>query len=467
MEAQPTMEIIMSRSALFLFGIAGVIAATGAACKATPVTGSTSGGGMEPTSSVGGSASTGKGGAAQVSAGTSEDITVAVGSGGQSSGDCNTKMDEDGDMDGWSVADGDCNDCDANVNPGAIEVVITTPQGDGGIPTPADEDCDGKVDVLAPLCDTGLALTDIDPADAAKAIDICQTTTDKPASKKDLKWGVLSSKYVGADGLSPRVPGLQVGILDKFGMNVKTRLGASMLGLSSGHMRTPGQTGFCVNNQSVPSQSCITANNGPAPAGFPQAVPGCPAAANVGITDDIALEVKMRSPTNATGYKFNFKFYSFEYPEWVCSDYNDQFVALASPAPMGSINGNISFDSKNNPVSVNIAFFDVCDQSAASKMEFASHCSGGGCPQPPNPYCPSGLAELLGTGMDGAPGMNDAGATSWLQTSAPVKGGDDVTLRFAIWDTGDHNLDSSVLIDAFEWIATGGTVKVGTIKPPS
>src|SRR5262249_35497853 len=158
---------------------------------------------------------------------------------------------------------------------------------------------------------------------------------------------------IGADGVSMRVPGLQVGILDKFGMNVKTRLGKAMVGLSSGHMRTPGQNGFCVDAQQQPSQNCITNNNGPAPANFPQAVPGCPAPPGVGIHDDIALQVKLRSPSNATGYKFNFKFYSYEYPEWVCSDYNDQFIALVSPAPMGSVNGNISFDSKVNPVSVN------------------------------------------------------------------------------------------------------------------
>lgn len=455
----------MSRSALFLIGIAGVIAATtGAACK--PGGGSTSGGGAEPTTSAGGSSSTGKGGAvAQGSTSTGEDITVAAGTGGWSAGDCNTKMDEDGDKDGWSVADGDCNDCDANVNPGAIEVKITMPQGDGGIPDPADEDCDGKIDNVAMPCDTGLALTDVDPNDAAKAIDLCQTTTDAPASKKDLKWGVLSSKYVSADGATPRAPGLQVGLLDKFGMNVKTRLGAAMLGLSTGHMRTPGQAGFCTDAQSNPSQSCITANNGPPPAGFPQAVPGCPAPPNQQIHDDIALEVKMRSPTNATGYKFNFKFYSFEYAEWVCTDYNDQFVALVSPPPMGSINGNISFDSGNHPVSVNIAFFDVCDP--ASLSYFAQHCSGGSCPSAPNPYCPSGKGELLGTGMDGMVGVLDGGGTSWLQTSAPIKGGDDVTVRFTIWDTGDHNLDSSVLIDAFQWIANGGTVKVGTIIPPA
>ena len=457
----------MSRSALFLFGIAGVIAATGAACSTNPATASTSGGGSNTTSS-GSSMASGQGGVpAAVSSTSGEDITVAVGTGGAGAGDCNSTMDEDKDKDGWSKAEGDCNDCDANVNPGAIEVKITMPQGDAGIPDPADEDCDGTADNVAPPCDTGLALADVDPADAAKAIDLCQTTTESPASKKDRKWGVLSSKYIGADGASPRTPGIQVGLFNKFGMNVKTQLGKSMLGLSSGLMRSPGEPGACP--KVVSGQSCDTGNTSPTIPNFPQAVPGCPVS-NI-INDDIALEVKLRSPTNATGYKFKFKFYSYEFPEYVCTNFNDQFVALVKPAPQGAINGNISFDSGSHPVSVNIAFFDVCD--VAGKSFFAKYCTQAAnpgnapCPTAPVSYCPSGNGDLLGTGMDGPPGMLDAGATSWLETSAPVKGGDDVTIRFAIWDTGDHNLDSSVLVDAFEWIANGGTVTVGTIKPPS
>lgn len=454
----------MSRSHLILTAIASVIAVVSAACSAGSGSNSTGAGGSSTTTGTTGagagtttSTSSGKGG---------DDITVGIGNGGStgtSALGCDNPPDVDMDSDGWTGADGDCNDCDQNVNPGAIEVKVTMPVGDGGIPDPADEDCDGKVDNVPLPCDDNLALGDVDPKDAAKSIDICQTTVESPPLKKDLKWGVFESAYVGANGSAPRVPGLQVGLLTGFGPNVTTRLGKSMLGLSSGHMRTPGQPGICVDAAQNPSQSCITGNNGPPPANFPQAVPGCPPKPD--IHDDIALQLKIRAPTNATGYKFNFKFYSFEYPEWVCSDYNDQFVALVSPAPMGAINGNISFDSTNNPVSVNIAFFDVCDPSPASKGSYAFHCAGANCPAPPNPYCPSGLGELIGTGMDGAVGGNDAGATSWLQTTAPVEGGSVVTLRFAIWDTGDHNLDSSVLVDAFQWIASGGTVKLETGVP--
>ena len=47
-----------------------------------------------------------------------------------------------------------------------------------------------------------------------------------------------------------------------------------------------------------------------------------------------------------------------------------------------------------------------------------------------------------------------------LQTTSPVNGGDQFTIRFAIWDTGDEALDSTVLVDNFQWKAE--PVGVGT-----
>ena len=112
------------------------------------------------------------------------------------------------------------------------------------------------------------------------------------------------------------------------------------------------------------------------------------------------------------------------------------FVEVFDYLPLAaSIDGNISFDAMGNPVSVNIAFFDVC--------------SG----------CALGTSELQGTGFDT---WDDAGATSWLTTTSPIEGGTEFTIRFAIWDTGDAAWDSTVLIDNFRWIADGGTVDVGT-----
>jgi hypothetical protein len=50
----------------------------------------------------------------------------------------------DADADGWSVDCGDCNDADANVNPGAVEIC-----DDAGI---IDEDCDGLANAADPDC---------------------------------------------------------------------------------------------------------------------------------------------------------------------------------------------------------------------------------------------------------------------------------------------------------------------------
>ncbi len=333
---------------------------------------------------------------------------------------CATGPDDDQDLDGFTAAQGDCNDCDANVNPGAIEVIAVA-DADGGVPPSVDEDCDGMADNVAPTCDDTLALADGDPMHAANAIDLCQkaTTADK-------KWGVLEAKYVRANG-TPFNPGLQVGLQDSFGPNVNTQGGKRLLAISSGHARTPSQSGSCG------SLECDSNYGGTAPPGFPQDVPGCDGDSE--INDDVGFEVKLRSPKNATGYSFNFFFYSFEYPEYVCTSWNDQFIALVNPPPAGSVNGNISFDSKTNPVSINIAFFSVCQG------------------------CALGTSALQGTGFDT---WNNAGGTGWLKTQAPVKGGDEFSIRFAIWDTGDQAYDSTTLIDNFQWIANGGTVSVIT-----
>lgn len=404
---------------LFLFGItAGFCAAIG--CSATQGDNGFGQGGSDGSGANSGSGAAPSSGTESNGAGFNPS-GGGTGSTGASGSDCTNPPEGDGDNDGFTGLDGDCNNCDPNVNPGSIEVSVTEPDDSGMVPPPADEDCDGTIDNVPPPCDSGIALDDFDPVNGARAIDICSVIT--PADKK---WGVLNASYVRGNG-TPAAASPHVGILNGFGPNVPVQKGSSMLGLSSGYARLPSQPNACG------SQTCSSYGPGSAPPGFPQDPPNCPVSG--AINDDVGLELTMRSPKNATGYSFRFKFYSFEYPEWVCEDYNDQFIALAQPQPQGSYNGNISFDSLGNPVSVNIGFFDVC------------------------PGCPLGTAELSGTGFDV---WDDAGATGWLQTQAPVTGGEDVTLRFFIFDTGDGAWDSTAIIDSFEWIANGGTVVVGT-----
>jgi hypothetical protein len=320
----------------------------------------------------------------------------------------------DSDGDGFTGSGGDCDDCDDQVNPGAFEI-----DANG-----KDDDCDGNSDNALAACDSGLLLTSTDPYEAARALGLCQTPGMTSA------WGVLSAAYVRANG-APAVPGLQVGLSDSFGPNVAPLEGSSLLVLSTGRARSASQAGACGG------VSCAGLGAGTAPMGFPQAIVSCPASS--AIHDDIALELQLRVPTNAVGYRYRLNYYTFDYPDWVCAIQNDQFIALASPPPPGATNGNISFSPMNTPIGVNHPL---------------RTCVG----------CPDGTAGLTGTGFD-TYNASPAGATSWLVTQAGATPGSTLTLRFAIYDLADDQFDSTVLLDGFEWI-TSGTVFVSTTVVP-
>jgi hypothetical protein len=245
------------------------------------------------------------------------------------------------------------------------------------------------------------------------------------------------------------------GFLSGFGANVKVRAGERMLGLSSGTARSPDDPGY----QDVGGFSKgYTCNN---PMGFPKESPACLGSVTGEPNDPTGVEVKVRAPSNAHGFSFDFDFFTYEWPGFICSTYNDFFVAILSPIPMGQLDGNISFDSMGNPVSVNNASLEVCG------------CDG----NPPNPClaggktfsCALGDTDLIGTGFgfdsSGSGFAEDHGSTGWLQTKAPVEPGKEITLRWAVYDSGDGVLDTTTLIDNWKWLATPG-ITVGTNPVP-
>ena len=336
----------------------------------------------------------------------------------------------DDDMDGFSEVQGDCDDCNPLANPNAIEVASLPGQ------LPADEDCDGQVDEARAVCDTGLALDDASPVNAAKAIDICKLSSG-PGD-----WGLVSAAWVLSDGAAaPATPEYHLGhgILDTFGPNVAVRFGDNLLALSSGTARRPADPGYVDINYAKGYQSGQ-------PAGFPKESPACPGVSSGAPNDSAALEVSLRAPSNATGLAFDFSFYTHEFPAWVCTSFNDLFVAMLAPTPAGQTDGNISFDSMGNTLSVNSAFLEACGCAAGPP------CSAGG-----KTYtCALGTDPLVGNGF-GTPQMGGEGgaATGWLTTTAPVAAGDTVTLRFAIHDSADGILDSTVLTDNFRFLGEG------------
>jgi hypothetical protein len=336
----------------------------------------------------------------------------------------------DADGDGFTTEQGDCNDCDRLINPGAYD-----------FPGNAfDEDCSGKpADDAEQACDMGLDIAGSAPEDAARALGLCKFT--KESSRE---WGVIRARFTTADGSGQLDDALQVGLLPKFGA-VLPRAGASLLALSSGVARAPDQPGY---TRAVSDTHAGRAQK--PPPGFPKTSSSCPEVkfgTSTRVYNQAALELQLRVPTNAYSLGFDSIFYSYEYPDFICLPYNDFYIALLEPHDSGD--GNLVFDANGDAIGVNTGWLAVCDptlQNPNLKKQFT---------------CEQGTDLLKGTGF-GAGEYTDVGtffrgdgeggaSTGWLGTLAPVKAGSVITLRFAIWDTEDSFLDSTVLIDRFRW----------------
>ncbi|MEZ4297535.1 MAG: hypothetical protein R3B70_21420 [Polyangiaceae bacterium] len=182
---------------------------------------------------------------------------------------------------------------------------LRLPDANGNTPTPADEDCDGVVDSnVVANCDEGLALGDTNPMSGAKAIELCQTAT--AGDKGGASWRRNTSAPTAPRA---RAGPAQWGIKSKFGQNVNPQSGKSMLVLSAGYARDASDPGAC-NDTSCQSNLGGTAPR--LPAGRPQL------RRRHGHQRRRRPRAQDPRSTNATGYKFNFKFYSFEFPEWIC-----------------------------------------------------------------------------------------------------------------------------------------------------
>jgi hypothetical protein len=314
--------------------------------------------------------------------------------------------DTDYDGDGYPLKY-DCNECNAGINHGAHDI-----PGNG-----VDEDCSGKPDDEVVDCDDGLSKSASDPFDGAKAIGLC-----KKADPDGKDWGVLEAKWVRPDG-TPLTNMEGVGILKQFGVNAP-QLGSSMLVLSSGSAREP-------NDPDYESSSNVKGYKHGTPPGYPKESPACPGVKTGQAQDGVALELRIRVPSNALSFSYQQNFFTWEYPQYICDRFNDFFVTMMDPKPDGLPDGNIAFDQDSNPISVNNSLLQVCSPGKHNGKTFT---------------CPLSTASLKGTGFEGH------AATGWLTTSAPVKPGSEITLRFAIWDSGDGRLDSTVLIDDFKFL---------------
>jgi hypothetical protein len=321
----------------------------------------------------------------------------------------------DSDGDGWGPCSGDCNDGEVMINPGAIE--DSTDE--------VDNDCDGEIDEVRENCDCSGSPTEL------QALDICNPN-------------VANATVHG--------PTAGIGVFPNYG-DIVPRAAANY----------SDATG-------LPEQDCavLILCTGPVASTSPQVGESLGNEEPDPMNDDndtandlVQLEVSFQVPTNVQGFSFDFIYMSSEYPEWVCTDYNDTFYAIEVSSSLN--NGqptNISFDGNGNEITVNNNFFE--DPSAWTQSlgstgfdapETATICHGDegdhpGCSMP-SP-CPPPNSSL-------------GSATGWLRTTSPVTPGEQMTLTLSIHDEGDHLWDSCVVIDNFRWVTTPvegpGTVK--------
>lgn len=310
--------------------------------------------------------------------------------------DCSGIIDaiEDGDKDGFAGCK-DCNDYDKDVNSGAFELPADM----------IDNDCDGSTDELPQACDT-VPLNTNTMAHYAKAIDLCTAAGST----------VLSSTFTKQAAMNSRA------IKTTYGSKLKPQEGNHMVVLSSGVAAAKGQSGY-----KAPQSGTSFTNS----ATYPKVK-----CKNSGVVYDYTeWKLKLKVPQNVKAFSFEFNFMSSEYPEWVGSKFNDKFLAILDSQ---KFKGNVSFDSKGSCISINNAFFTVCNK------------------------CKGGDSELSGTGYEGGVG----GGTGWLTTTSPVTPGETITLRFIVFDEGDHILDSAVILDNFRWQTTSANGGVpSTVRP--
>jgi hypothetical protein len=387
-----------------------------------------------------------------------------------------TCLDTDGD--GWTTCHGDC--CDApglcpgadpaRVNPGAFEV------GGNGV----EDDCDAATpDTGLAVCDASLASNSSVALDYARAVDLCSFTVEAPPLAQR-KWGVISAGFLLADGTGTPAANSR-SIRSSFGSNVPLA-GGRVAVLSTGNAAAQGQTnppwinpqqpGVDTGATSGPPADWLAANGGTVPS-----TPGCPdPQGGTTATDPTLLKLRVRVPTNAHSFSVRAFFYSSEYPEYVCSPFNDSFLTLLDSQFLpGS-------GESPNPADKNLAFYDpppagapflpVGGNLAYGNTGLFTQCKNGpiGCATtsgavPGTISTCVDTTQLTGTGFDlanpgpkfaGDPGYCGSnnllgGGTGWLRVSGNVEPGETIELRFVLWDAGDPWYDSVVLLDDFRW----------------
>jgi hypothetical protein len=379
---------------------------------------------------------------------------------------------DDCDGDGYSFAEGDCNDNDKLVGPEAYDFT-----GDG-----VDNDCNGTVDDPIETCETIPTMAPGTPTDFVRAADMCAQKSKTHAGTPfdpmiRAAWGSVSGYGPGQTlWTSTTKPAQQTNIVSSFGMN-QPRRGRTMFGLANGPWgtHTPRSSmpldpmGFRLNDacMDIPlmGMDCSSLSFGGSTAGL-------------SVQDWAELTVWVKVPANAQGLSFDFSFFTSEFNEYWNAAFNDAFFVLVTNKQISG--QNVAKDAQGLAVTVNSGFFQLCVPQPGppnvEKTQALANCVGvAGDPQQQvfgtlagTYYDGAGEAPYDGTAttvINGTPHKYIyGGGSGWLTTKFAVTPGESFSMRVIIHDTFDGLKDSAALFDAFRWEQTASGA--GTQRPP-
>jgi hypothetical protein len=141
--------------------------------------------------------------------------------------------------------------------------------------------------------------------------------------------------------------------------------------------------------------------------------------------DLLWLQLQVEVPGGTHGFGLDFAYFSEEYPFSVGTTFNDMFVVWSSSE---TYVGNLCLVDE-----------EPCTVTGLWPVAY------------------EGLdAELDGTGFS-APRSGDGGATGWFRIKGSAAPHELLELTFALFDMGDEELDTLVLLDGFGWDCEGCT----------
>lgn len=163
---------------------------------------------------------------------------------------------------------------------------------------------------------------------------------------------------------------------------------------------------------------------------------------SLGTFDEAIVEFDFVMPTGADGIRIPFQFASDEYPEYVCSQFNDVFGFFISGGALVGTQNIALVPVSGNPVAVNSINIGTCGAFADGT--------------------PADLTQgaLFIDNNDGVPGpifCEYDGVTVTLYASITgLTAGVSYHFKMAIGDIGDGSWDSGVWVGAIEALDTGG-----------